>query len=902
MLLDDTIGRTQIEAVAHAPFYLRCSIFVRDPKNPNKPTVIREDTFRLVELNGKESVSTPFEFELTLHANTESTVTQTLVFKDLLGSRISVVMGRAVAPKKKQPGDTATAEQATQQPRSVPSIFNGMVAAFAMHEPGVYKLTMRPALWKLTLANRYRVYRQKNIRDTLRELCELHGVKVDFRNMDDERTYNLATSRKQDWLQLGETDYDFLQRLLNKAHLYYYFEHHGNEHTVVFANDMEYPRIAGTTALRYTFTSIDALGRHQSDVIADYSYQQTLSQNGLSGAFTREEEAWAQDGVATFHTIFKSAGDSTAEPTFRLHKIYQYDVPEELATDYTSVAADALRTAASQFSGSSFCSQMRAGYAFQAIQPPRQDPKGWECYPQIVRPSLDAELNGRWFVLTQVQHKATLDGEYRNQFVAAGADGSLSAFSTHDTHQGTVLAKVVAHGKGVPPNDWRYYKKNNFDPEQSKATDIDAPEPTSLQGVYVRFASDPPTADAIWVKLSAQMQSAPEIGALVVVTRANDESELPEIQYIVEAGGQMTVTPSRWMADTRVGSNYSTAYGDSKSIHYGNDSPVELQKAIDLVEKKYNSKQYRDVSYSVGGHYSYETANKGRSGLLNDSESYGSTYSRAEGAERKNYEDIDYTRSESVVGAADSYSTVKNRNYSETKLGSSESHHTVETTNKNYETIKGTNYSSSEYLSSNETHSAVTGESKSYETFKAKRYTESLSQGDVENHSTTKGKSTNYETIDGAHYTSSTSNSTVENHSTVSGKSSSYETFNGGRYNEQTVHGTSESMTTVTGTDKSTSHIAIANHNNAIGISNDNNTMGLVFNTNLIGTTTDLRVAANVNQVNATGIAAEVNLYIALYRTEKVGFHLGMKNKSPASADISNNGMEIEMTELKTIL
>ena len=91
---------------------------------------------------------------------------------------------------------------------------------------------------------------------------------------------NIAISRTQDWLQAGESDYEFLRRLMAKAHIYYYFQHTGNGHTVVFANRAAYPKAFGDRPLRYTHTAINELGLQQNDVVFQYSYQQSLSSSG----------------------------------------------------------------------------------------------------------------------------------------------------------------------------------------------------------------------------------------------------------------------------------------------------------------------------------------------------------------------------------------------------------------------------------------------------------------------------------------------------------------------------------------------------------------------------------------------------------------------------------------------
>ena len=163
-----------------------------------------------------------------------------------------------------------------------------------------------------------------------------------------------------------------------------------------------------------------------------------------------------------------------------------------------------------------------------------------------------------------------------------------------------VLAKVVDVGNNGP-TDWRYYEPSNFNLELNRLRDAEAtPQDLLAKGVYVEFSSPGSPPGPVWVKLASHMQTVPEIGVTVLVARANDESELPEVQSIVQANGTLVVTPSGWTANTHVGSSYSTSYGDGTSIRFGLKSAFNLDNAVSIVSSAYDSGEYRDTSYSQG--------------------------------------------------------------------------------------------------------------------------------------------------------------------------------------------------------------------------------------------------------------------------------------------------------------
>jgi type VI secretion system secreted protein VgrG len=639
-------GRTAVRPVGQggkpdAPLlFLHCAISLAGNQ------WLGDETFRLLSFEGQESVSEPFDYQLQLRGNTSPRHGRTLDFDALIGRPVTV--GINDPGVRDAPDAAARFAQALRQ-GSAPdlTLYNGLVSSFAMDEPGVYRLGMKPALWKLTLTNRYCVHAQMSIREVIAKLMRLHYVDCSLEAVSGSD--NLALARVQDWLQAGESDYEFLRRLMGKAHIYYYFSHSGRGHTVVFANRPSYLEAFGGRPLRYTHSTADELGLAQNDLVFQYSYQQSLTSTGVNGAFAHQESASQQDPVPTYQTFAAFTPADPGELPFNQYRTYQYGMSSAEAQQYLKGTAASLAGSAQQLSGSSTCSGFRVGHQFTL-----SGEMAPGTHPAPVRPSLE----GKRFVLAKVQHKASADGGYSNTFEATDAAAMLTAFSVQDTQQGAILATVV-DVEGKRPNDWRYYEPANFDPESSRLRDTQAaPQDLMAKGVYVQFSSPGSGNEPVWVKLAAHMQTVPEIGVMVLVARASDESELPEVQSIVQANGSLVVTPSGWTSNTHVGSSYSTSYGDGQSIRFGRTSAYDLDKAVGIVNGQYETGQYRDTSYSQGASYSYATSENGAAGLLSRSESYGSTYSIQEAAQVQSRSTIGDTRSEdTVTGTATRIST-----------------------------------------------------------------------------------------------------------------------------------------------------------------------------------------------------------------------------------------------------
>ncbi|UXY17244.1 contractile injection system protein, VgrG/Pvc8 family [Chitiniphilus purpureus] len=624
------IGRSTVIPTDAQALYLHCAFFLPGSR------ILSDETFRLVSLGGQESASEPFEYQLTLHANTGSDsdhvagrpqrVRQPLRFSELIGRPATAAVHYPVPQ-----GQLVVAERFAQAVRGNGdtdglALFNGIVTTFAMEEPGVYRATLRPALYKLTLTNRYQVYSHLSICGVIEALMKRHRVAYSVAGISGE--HNLATARVQDWLQAGETDYELLRRLMNKAHIGYYIAHGATGHTVVFLNRADYPTACPDgRPLRYTATLLDEVGLHQPDLVTQYSYQVSLQPSAVSGTATRQEAAWERDAVAEPTSYHARTLDDAGELPFRQYKIYQYGCSQDELQEFAGRTQLALSGAGSQLSGASTCPFLRVGHRFEVSGDP------WDGNPDPVRPTLADQP----FVLTMVKHEASLDGGYQNQFQAIDAAGLLAPFSIADTQQGAVLAVVVPP---PPPPDWRYYDKHVYTPDTATMLDHEGDQrQLKAIGVYVRFTTDEAddTAARVWVKLAPHMQTVPEYGVTVTVARAQDESELPEVQSIVQSNGTQVIMPSGWTASSHVGNSYGTSYGDGKRITFGASSRYDLGNAVNLVTAAYARGVFRDANYAQGGSYGYSTSEQAADGMLSESWSFGCGYGNSWAKESKNF-------------------------------------------------------------------------------------------------------------------------------------------------------------------------------------------------------------------------------------------------------------------------
>lgn len=860
-LFHPILAATAIQQVDNPPpaVYLHCAIFLSEQR------VLKAETFRLVNFKGQEQVSEHFDFQLELHGNTDYRQPP-LRFEQLMGSPVTFAIQLPVdGGIADDPGwaDERFEKALTGKTVEGLSLFNGVIAGMAMEIPAVYRLTVKPSLWRLTLTNHYRILSQMSVAQAIASVLQEHGVAYDMAAI--QAADNLASSRRQSWLQAGESDYDFVRRLMGKAHLYYYYRHTGNAHTVVFDNHPDYLKLPLSGPLRYTYSAIDELGLAQQDIISQYTFRQNLISSGVRSVFAHTQESWQTEKIPRYALYQdKTPGDNGTLP-FRLNKLYQYGGSKIEVGEHTKAAAQALAASGTQFSGTGFCPLFRTGYQFQVTEDVMA-----EMSPMPVCPT----LNLQWFVLTQVQHQATLDGSYSNQFEATSAASLITPFSIQETQQGVVLGKVVGH---VAPSDWKYYAKDNFDLKEMQLQDSNANEKNfNAKGVLVQFAtddgSDPATADGVWVKLAAHMQGVPEIGVTVLVTRASDESELPEIQSIIHNNGNKVVVPDgQWTANTNVGNNYSTSYGDSKSIRYGLKSQVDLNQAIGIVTQAYASGEYRDASYSQGGSYGYSTSENGKDGLLSRSDSYGSTYSTHHGA---------MSQSETVFDNIDSKSTVN-------VLSKSVS------TNNQVENTSTTNTQKNTSTVNSSTSNDTIGKSSSTSLIGSTSSTQSIGESSS---TSTIGKSSNTSMVGSSSSLSLEGEST---HMSITGMRSGTSILGNGTDVSLTGMTTSVSAVgianrtdavgvstsaSMTGVSTNSTMTGVSNHMGLTGVSSSMSLTGVSSGMNILGCSDDMSVSGSTSRMSVVGSSNEISVVGSTNSVHIVGSHNDVSIKGPGTS------------------
>ncbi|MDY6451612.1 phage late control D family protein, partial [Acinetobacter faecalis] len=92
-----------------------------------------------------------------------------------------------------------------------------------------YKITLVPWLWLLTKTTNYRIYQDESVTTILEDILQQYPYPVEYRISG-----NYVGLDYQ--VQYGESDFDFISRLMQEHGINYHFEHSANELTLVISD------------------------------------------------------------------------------------------------------------------------------------------------------------------------------------------------------------------------------------------------------------------------------------------------------------------------------------------------------------------------------------------------------------------------------------------------------------------------------------------------------------------------------------------------------------------------------------------------------------------------------------------------------------------------------------------
>ena len=200
------------------------------------------DELQFRSMTGYEQMGRLFEFRVRLLSSTQG-----ISAKNMLGTDLTVEVDLTT-----EAGGTGT------------RYLSGQVAGFAFTgrdgDYYAYEALMRPWLWLATRRSDFKIFQNMTVPQIVQEVLAPYGFTIDNKLCNSYRTWEYC-------VQYGETDFNFISRLLEHEGAYYYFRHQLGSHSLVLADD-----IGSHTALPNGPTTIPYYPKTRTTSVHDVDY------------------------------------------------------------------------------------------------------------------------------------------------------------------------------------------------------------------------------------------------------------------------------------------------------------------------------------------------------------------------------------------------------------------------------------------------------------------------------------------------------------------------------------------------------------------------------------------------------------------------------------------------------
>lgn len=243
-----------------------------------------------------------------------------------------------------------------------------------------YSVTLRPWLWWLSLAGNNRIFQNQSVPDIVKAVFAGHGFSDYQLKLD-------ATYPKREYcVQFGESDLNFVMRLLEDAGIFWFFTHADGKHTLVLADgNSHFPDCPNNAKIPYL--GQDLGGRELEGVRSA-----GISRQAVAGGYRAGDYEFTTASASLYAQALAKSD---------LPNLYQYPGGYAKKADGDALAkqrSDGLRAEEVELVGDSDCRWLIPGHCFTLSGHP------------------DPACNIAW-VITRVSHEAGQQ-HYRNRFAA----------------------------------------------------------------------------------------------------------------------------------------------------------------------------------------------------------------------------------------------------------------------------------------------------------------------------------------------------------------------------------------------------------------------------------------------------------------------------------------------------
>ncbi len=442
-----------------------------------------DDKLLLTGFTGHEAISRLFHFHLT-------------TLSEDTGIDFTTIVGQPVTINVVQFDDSKR-------------YFNGIVSHFACTgkegDMTRYELQVVPKLWLLTRYADCRIFHNKDVTEIVKSVLDDRGIKY-------QANFTGAYNKLEYCVQYRETDFNFVSRLMEQFGIFYFFQHENGEHNMMLADSSSaHQPCPGQNSAGFNLASG---GLDPGDVVNSLSIGQEL-RSGKHSLTDYNFTTSTTDLKATETTIYSVGGNDSME-------IFDFPGLHGTQTDGTAVAKIRMQEeeAAHKIAhGTSVCRPFTTGYKFDLKDHP-------------------LEAMNASYVLTEIQHVATVAGTYRDD-AAGGGD-------TYTNHFTCIPADVPFRPARITPKP--FVQGPQTAKVVGKSADQDSADDENAGGdgeeiwvdkwgrVLVLFPWDRKKATSCWMRVSQDwagagwgMVNIPRVGQEVIVSFLEGDPDRPII-------------------------------------------------------------------------------------------------------------------------------------------------------------------------------------------------------------------------------------------------------------------------------------------------------------------------------------------------------------------------------------
>ena len=142
-----------------------------------------------------------------------------------------------------------------------------------------YDALLRPWLWHATRRSDFKIFQFMKVPDIVKDVLGKYGFSIEDKLCGQYRTWDYV-------VQHGETDFNFISRLLEQEGAYFFFQHSNGSHKLVLGDDIgsHSPLPNGPTTIPY-YAGDRAAHVHDEDFVDTWTYAEDIA----SGDFAADD-------------------------------------------------------------------------------------------------------------------------------------------------------------------------------------------------------------------------------------------------------------------------------------------------------------------------------------------------------------------------------------------------------------------------------------------------------------------------------------------------------------------------------------------------------------------------------------------------------------------------------------